>query len=137
MTKHEFSEFNRSYTWTQHFHRLSIHQFILSSSSSSFVPINALRNIAISRAQTSHVWMTDFGVIPSDSLYEVLTGLPRTYLEQTHLALVIPAFSIHYHNCDSIESCEKRYYSLHSFIQSFNQSINQSINHSIIHPSQK
>ena len=110
MTAHEYDEFSTSTSWFQRSNRLSIHPYIpsSSSSSSSSIPINVLRNNAISNAQTSHVWIMDLDMIPSTTLYDTLYSLPIKYLRQSNLAIAIPVFSIYYHNCDTIESCKEK-----------------------------
>ena len=113
MTTKEYDEFSTSNSWMQHSKRLSIHPYIPPPSfSSNHIPINILRNTAISKAQTSHVWIMDLDIIPSTTLYDALYSIPSKYLKQSNLAITVPVFSIHYHNCDTIESCKEKYFFL-------------------------
>lgn len=67
-------------------------------------PINYLRNVAIERSQTSHVFVTDLDLWPSgmesilelcvDEVYNGFLSLPQNRLQQSNLAIVVPTFSL-------------------------------------------
>ena len=71
----------------------------------SVYPINALRNIAINNARTSHFFMSDMDMWPSYGMYAFLVSLPTHILEDDHFAGIVPAFEIPKPDCDSIQDC--------------------------------
>lgn len=55
-------------------------------------PINMLRNLARSKVSTSHFITIDADLMPSVDLDQAVAGLVGLYLEQTHYAIVVPAW---------------------------------------------
>ena len=101
----EYIYYRDKYPWYYRLKRLHIHPYISNTPSLS---VNHLRNIAIANATTSHVWLMDLDMIPSDKLYERLYDLPLSYLQRNDLAIIVPVFSVHYMECSSVEECEKK-----------------------------
>ncbi|KAK8803461.1 hypothetical protein WA158_001155 [Blastocystis sp. Blastoise] len=66
-------------------------------------PINLLRNIAIEGIETSHFWVADMDMWPNWDLYQTLSGLPRKFLADDSLAVIVPSFS--YKSYYSINGC--------------------------------
>lgn len=75
----------------------------------SVYPINALRNIAINNARTSHFFMSDMDMWPSYGMYDFLVSLPTHILADDHFAGIVPAFEITKPDCDSIQDCVRVY----------------------------
>ncbi|XP_059578767.1 xylosyl- and glucuronyltransferase LARGE2 isoform X2 [Alligator mississippiensis] len=63
-----------------------------------FYPINLLRNVALTNAQTPYVFLTDIDFLPMYSLYDYLrSSIQQLALPQRKLALIVPAFeTLHY-----------------------------------------
>ena len=105
MSPSEYIHYRDKYPLYYRLKRLYLHPYISSTNS---LPVNHLRNIAIANATTSHVWIMDLNMVPSDKLYERLYDLPLSCLRRTDLAIVVPVFSVHYMECSSVRECEKK-----------------------------
>lgn len=105
MSPSEYIHYRDKYPLFYRLKRLYLHSYISAANS---LPVNHLRNIAIANATTSHVWVMDMDMVPSDKLYERLYDLPLSYLQRTDLAIVVPVFSVHYMECNSVRECEKK-----------------------------
>lgn len=105
MSPSEYIHYRDKYPLYYRLKRLIFHPYI---SNANLLPTNHLRNLAILNATTSHVWVMDLDMIPSDKLYERLYDLPLSYLRRTDLAIVVPVFSVHYMECSSVSECEKK-----------------------------
>jgi len=59
-------------------------------------PVNTLRNLALSKVQTSHIMYADSDFFVSTNLYQVLHGqfIKQQLASDSKLALVVPAFQI-------------------------------------------
>ncbi|KAK8806284.1 hypothetical protein WA171_007368 [Blastocystis sp. BT1] len=65
----------------------------LSCVTTNIYPINRLRNIAISNIQTTHFIVFDMDMWPAPNLYQELSSLPSSYLDNDYFVTIIPAFS--------------------------------------------
>lgn len=65
-------------------------------------PYNKLRNIALSKIVTSHFWVMDMDMWPGDGLYESLHQLDSRFLNDDHLAVIVPSFEYQ----EDLKSCE-------------------------------
>lgn len=92
--------------------RILIHPLYLKSANDSF-PINRLRNFAMSKSISSHFWMTDIDMWPSNSLYSKLHSLPHSFKSDDHLAIIVPAFEFANMKCGSYEQCAERVSHIH------------------------
>uniref|UniRef100_A0A8C8RIC4 LARGE xylosyl- and glucuronyltransferase 2 n=1 Tax=Pelusios castaneus TaxID=367368 RepID=A0A8C8RIC4_9SAUR len=63
-----------------------------------FYPVNLLRNVALTNAQTSYVFLTDIDFLPMYGLYDYLrTSIRQLDLPQRKAAFIVPAFeTLHY-----------------------------------------
>lgn len=70
-------------------------------------PYNKLRNIALSKIVTSHFWVMDMDMWPCDGLYESLHHLDSRFLNDDHLAVIVPSFEYveDLKSCEDFESC--------------------------------
>ena len=70
-------------------------------------PYNKLRNIALSKIVTSHFWVMDMDMWPCDGLYESLHQLDSKFLNDDHLAVIVPSFEYveDLKSCEDFESC--------------------------------
>ena len=96
--------------------RLSILPFI--ATEPGVYPINKLRNLAIQNSKTNHFWLADLDMWPSgpflsfaspiENLYANILSLPSQYLDDDHLAIIVPAFEVYSSSCKSFEECSSR-----------------------------
>ena len=71
-------------------------------------PVNKLRNIAIVNVVTTHFLVLDMDMWPVSTTYTDLITLPRNILQNEHLALILPAFSLKkkaVKKCRSFQEC--------------------------------
>lgn len=80
-------------------------------------PINALRNFAISKAESSHIFIADVDIIPASSFYcytsyianlrEIFLSLPTSILRDSKHALIVPLFDTPHKSlvCDKWFDC--------------------------------
>lgn len=71
-------------------------------------PINRLRNLAIQNTLTTHFLVLDMDMWPVSTTYTDLITLPRNILQNEHLALILPAFSLKkkaVKKCRSFQEC--------------------------------
>ncbi|XP_073204229.1 xylosyl- and glucuronyltransferase LARGE2 isoform X8 [Lepidochelys kempii] len=63
-----------------------------------FYPVNLLRNVALTNAQTPYVFLTDIDFLPMYGLYDYLrNSIRQLELPQRKAALIVPAFeTLHY-----------------------------------------
>ena len=73
-------------------------------------PINLLRNIAIKNVKTTHFFMADMDMWPSDNLYYALRELPDYVLSDEKFAGIIPAFEVKKPSCNSFQDCVDQVY---------------------------
>lgn len=71
-------------------------------------PVNKLRNIALSRVNTSHIFVSDIDFLPSIGLRSYLRNLRYSWLQHPDVALVVPAFQRRGGKCKTVASCRKR-----------------------------
>lgn len=71
-------------------------------------PVNKLRNLAISKVNTSHQLVSDLDFLPSIGLRLYLRNLGESWLSRREVALVIPAFQRRGGNCKTVRECRKR-----------------------------
>ena len=74
---------------------------------SSENPFNRLRNIAIRHTTTSHYWVMDMDMWPSQDAYKTLMSLDDQYLRDDYLAVIVPCFAYKRtkSNCKTFEAC--------------------------------
>ena len=82
-------------------------------------PVNKLRNMAIAQVETTHFYLSDMDVWPSRtafpfpspvaSTYRAIIKLPKSALEDDHLAIIVPAYQIYMGKCSSFENCTRMY----------------------------
>ncbi|XP_064395181.1 xylosyl- and glucuronyltransferase LARGE2s-like [Halichondria panicea] len=72
--------------------RLALH--VVFKTNSQLYPINYLRNVALSKVETSYVFLSDIDFIPMDGAYEYLLEAIKI-LEKPKRLFVIPAFETH------------------------------------------
>lgn len=73
-------------------------------------PYNRLRNIALRSITTSHFWVMDMDMWPSDNLYSTLLHLDSRFLNDEYLAIIVPSFEYEsdMSNCSDFEKCVER-----------------------------
>lgn len=74
-------------------------------------PYNKLRNMALKKISTSHFWVMDMDMWPSDNLYSTLLSLDSRYLNDDYLAVIVPSFELKSDTskCTDFEQCVKEY----------------------------
>ena len=74
-------------------------------------PYNRLRNIALRSVTTSHFWVMDMDMWPSDNLYSTLLHLESRFLEDDYLAIIVPSFEYKSDmtKCTAFEKCVNEY----------------------------
>ena len=72
-------------------------------------PVNRMRNIAIENVATTHFFVCDMDLWPSQGLYETILSLSSYILKDDWLAVIVPAFQYNYNvsSCADLESCVK------------------------------
>ena len=70
--------------------RLKVLRYVTESSEN---PFNRLRNIAIRHTTTSHYWVMDMVMWPSQDAYKTLMSLDDQYLRDDYLAVIVPCFA--------------------------------------------
>lgn len=70
-------------------------------------PYNKLRNIAMEKITTSHVWVMDMDMWPSDNVYSTILSLDSRYLRDDYLAVIVPSFELKsdMSKCNDFEQC--------------------------------
>lgn len=71
-------------------------------------PVNKLRNMALSRVNTSHIFVADIDFLPSIGLRSYLRNLRDSWLQRSDVALVVPAFQRRGGRCKTVASCRRR-----------------------------
>lgn len=70
-------------------------------------PVNALRNAALARVNTSHHLVSDADFLPSRGLRDAARA-ERRWLAYERMALVVPAFQRRGGNCKTVDACRAR-----------------------------
>ena len=85
--------------------RLTVCHFITSKPSE--YPFNRLRNIALKHVTTSHFWVMDMDMWPSDNAYKTLLSLDYRYLNDDYLAVIVPSFQYmeNMRECKGFKKC--------------------------------
>ena len=90
--------------------RLKVLRYVTESSEN---PFNRLRNIAIRHTTTSHYWVMDMDMWPSQDAYKTLMSLDDQYLRDDYLAVIVPCFAYKRTNssCRGFERCVNQWVS--------------------------
>ncbi|KAK8792030.1 hypothetical protein WA158_005407 [Blastocystis sp. Blastoise] len=99
--QNDFDTFVNSASLSQRLQLIQFHPL-----NESIYPYNKLRNIAVANVITSHFWLTDMDMWPSEKTYESLRSLPQQVLSNDLMAIIVPAFE--YKNnieCKEFEAC--------------------------------
>lgn len=84
---------------------VSVHQYL--SSIPTEYPYNRLRNLSLRGITTSHFWVMDMDMWPSDNLYSTLLNLDTRFLSDSYLAVIVPSFEYKndISNCVGFREC--------------------------------
>lgn len=98
----------------------SVHVIQYFSSTPLEYPYNKLRNMSLRDIYTSHFWVMDMDMWPSDNLHLSLMSLDSRYLKDDYLAVIVPSFEYKkgMTSCKDFQTCVEAFVCFRLLIRS-------------------